>query len=373
MIFFKAILHIVRTKFVWKVDKNRSIVILSDLGSEFIIPCLGGRDYFLIDDRRVVYIKYLLVAVIFNLTKGFDSIIDCYYLSIIRRLNPLLVVTFVDNRPLYWRLNQQSSKKIKWLTIQNGTHHLNNNLDIPAQYMHFFLKKGAYYSNLACISQYEIDYYEKNKDVINVENFYPIGTLKSSGYTASYKRKQKIFDVCIVVNSNNHREGNMIIWGLIKKYIQKYDNTTLCVALKKNHSSETFIPHMKGIYDTFIGTTAVFVHQIENSSYYMSDISKVTIGFSSTILRETFSRGNKIYPLNFVGEDFDSPYDLLGYALDPSYNEFETHLQNLLSANEDEYCRANKDLMKYLCLFDVKESPSKKLEGIISSLLPKEG
>ena len=40
------------------------------------------------------------------------------------------------------------------------------------------------------------------------------------------------------------------------------------------------------------------------SSSYASDASKVTIGHGTTLLRQTFSRGNKIYPLNFINESF---------------------------------------------------------------------
>ena len=107
----------------------------------------------------------------------------------------------------------------------------------------------------------------------------------------------------------------------------------------------------------------------KDSTQKGSDISNVTIGTCTTVLRQTFSRGNKIYPINFVHSSISSPYNLLGYPLDPTYNQFQIHLDYLLAMDPKEYSNRNKELMEYLDIFSSDNPPMKKLENIIKELI----
>ena len=55
---------------------------------------------------------------------------------------------------------------------------------------------------------------------IDVENYYPIGSVHTSEHMASFSKKSKLFDLCIVTNSLNTRPANIKLWGYIYKYIE---------------------------------------------------------------------------------------------------------------------------------------------------------
>jgi hypothetical protein len=228
-------------------------------------------------------------------------------------------------------------------------------------YSHLFLDGKPFYSNLACISQYDADYYSDNG--LPIKKYYTIGSLKLSKYISDHSKNSKKFDLCIVGNSINDRPANIKVWELILEYIKSH-NLSVCIALKSRLDYKN-----KPLLNYFKNTDAIIVRRTEFSSHYLSDISKVTIGFASTLLRQTFSRGNKIYPLNFASNLFDLPYSLLGANLAPSYSQFESHLNYLLAINEKEYKDQNRELMQYLDIFDPKITPELKLEEIITELI----
>ena len=53
-------------KIVWSLPKNKSIVILNEGGSEFLFESLGNAEYFILKKRSIIYLKYLLVAILFD-------------------------------------------------------------------------------------------------------------------------------------------------------------------------------------------------------------------------------------------------------------------------------------------------------------------
>jgi hypothetical protein len=141
------------------------------------------------------------------------------------------------------------------------------------------------------------------------------------------------------------------------------------LALKKYRHTEVFNKHLEGLEKIFASSKVEVIERNEDSTHNASDISKVTIGALSNVLRQTFSRGNKVYPINFVLSSMASPYDLLGYSLDPTYEEFQSHLDYLLPMDQQAYSDRHTELMAYLDVFSPKNPPMKKLEKIIKELI----
>ena len=279
----------------------------------------------------------------------------------ITKVNPKLIISLTDNSFFYSKIDQKISNQIPFLTIQNGTHYVGDIEEAGEGFKHGLLNKKTFYSNLACISQHEVDYYSDKG--LQVEKYHKLGSLKISGYTKDFVVKPKKFDLCIVGNSVNNRPANIIVWKLILEYINSYD-VSICIVLKSKIAFKN-----QPLFDYFKNTSAVFVANTPISSHYHSDISKVTIGFASTLLRQTFSRGNKIYPLNFGPGLMDTPFELLGHELRPSYSEFESYLSHLLALSDKEYIHQYKGLMKYLDTFNPKFPPALKLEALITELI----
>jgi len=169
-------------------------------------------------------------------------------------------------------------------------------------------------------------------------------------------------------------------------YVNEY-NVSACVALKRSAYSKGFKEYFS-IFDKYYGNSTVILipskeHGICSSmisarysvkrpvlgSQYLSDASEITLGFGSTLLRQSFSRGNKICPINFENDEASPPYDLLNINLRPSYKEFVEQLNSLLNMSKKEYLSTNGKIMQYLDTFDVDSSPIKKLRLIIKEML----
>ena len=359
----KCFLTPFQRKLLWSLPKNQPIVILDECGSEFLIPSLGNTEYFILKKRSTIYLKHFLAAIFFDMK--IQDLSYCYNARMIERLNPFLIITYVSNCRLYWRLDKEF-KNIKFLTVQNGNHLINSPPDLPKYYQHSFFESTPYFSHLACISKYDVDYFSKMS--IDVGKYYPIGTIRASQHMAGFTKKPKKFDLCIVTNSTNARPENIKLWKYILKYIETHD-VMACLALKLSSLNDGFKAHIEGLEKLFTSSKVKIIEQNKESSQNASDISKVTIGSHSTLLRQTFSRGNKIYPINFVHSAMSPPYNLLGYPLDPTYEEFQSHLDYLLSIDQKSYSERYRELMAYLDIFSPKDPPAEKLKNIIKELV----
>jgi len=343
-------------------------VILDETGSELLIPSLENKEYFILKKRSTIYLKHLLAAIIFDKQRTIRDLSYFYNARMIERLNPFLIITYISNCPLYWRLDKEFSK-VKFLTIQNGTHYLNSPPDLPKYFHHLFFENNPYFSHLACISKYDVDYFSKMG--VDIENYYTIGALRHSQYISDFSKKSKVFDLCIVTNTTNCRPENIKLWKYIFKYMETHD-VNACLALKITNCHEFYNKHIQGLEEFFESSKVRIIEQNKDSTQNASDISKVTIAHITSVLRQTFARGNKIYPINFVHSSLSPPYDLLEYSLDPTYQEFESHLDYLLKVDQNEYYERYKGLMEYLDVFTPKTPPAKKLENIINKLVSKE-
>jgi hypothetical protein len=55
--------------------------------------------------------------------------------------------------------------------------------------------------------------------------------------------------------------------------------------------------------------------------------------------------------------------------LSPSYNQFESHLNYLLTLDHQVYKDKNDKMMKYFDIFDLNSTPENKLKRIIQKLI----
>jgi hypothetical protein len=375
-------------KFSWTFKCSKiDILVFDKEGSENFIEILPKYNYFILKNREVLYIKYLIKS--FNVNLNFRQWQFNYYCRILEDTRPKLVMTFIDNNSTFWNLDKKFSKTVNFLAIQNANRWVIDHQKYPSYLSHFFYDKSkknvVYHSNFACVSEHDMDMY--NAGGIQVENYHPIGSLSIDKHIKNYQKRNKIFDICLVANSMNDRPVNLKIMEYLVKYVEEND-VSACVALKKGFFSEGFKEYFK-IFDQYFGnSTVVLVPHKEagippemidkrgsflkytQGSQYLSDISRVTIGFTSTLLRQTFSRGNKIYPINFEIIDIDSPFSLLNTNLRPqNYEEFSNQLTYLINLDDGDYQKNNKKLMRYFDIFDVNSTPSQKLKNIIDKLV----
>jgi len=381
---------ILKYEYKWTLDFDNTIVLIFDkCGSDKVSQALEGVNHNTLNTRECLYLKNLIPVLVKSFKCGFKDVYFKYLVNIIDELNPKLVVTFVDNNSIFWKLDKKYENKIKFLTIQNGNRWIANNADYPNYLAHFFydvnVKKDIYHSNFACISDYDRDLYIKNN--INVGKYYPIGSLSIDLHNKHHIKRKKVFDICLVANSINDRLVNLKIMKYLAKYVEEY-NVSACIALKRSCYSIGYRKYME-IFDQYFGNTTVVVvphkedeiplsminlrRQVKKptlGSQYLSDVSEVTIGFTSTMLRQSFARGNKVYPLNFEINEVSPPFDLFAVNLKPNnYKEFSEQLSDMLNINPKLYYQNNKKLMNYMDVFDINESSGEKLKFVVESLL----
>jgi surface carbohydrate biosynthesis protein len=386
----KIIKLVAKYKYRWALNfDNTSVLIFDEVGSDKVVRALKGIDHGILNIRDVLYLKHLIPSLTKLFKYGIKGVYFEYFVRIIDKINPDLVVTLIDNSNVFWRLDRKYTNKIKFLTIQNGNRWIVNHKNYPNYLSHFFydadVKKDIYHSNFACISNYDMDLYVKNN--INVGKYFSIGSLAIDLHSKNYIKRKKIFDICLVANSINDRLVNLRIMEYLVKYVEEY-NISACVALKRSCYSAGFKEYMK-IFDQYFGNTTIVVvphkeggiplsmvdsrNQTKRptlGSQYLSDVSEVTIGFTSTMLRQSFARGNKVYPLNFEINEVSPPFDLFSVNLKPeSYEDFSEQLSSMLSINSETYCKNNKELMNYMDVFDINVSPSERLRTVIEGLI----
>ena len=377
-------------KYNWSI-RGSDICIFDEGGSQHIVAALHDYDYCILRLRDTLYLKHLLPLIPALLLFRTKNLHFRYCCSLINDINPRIVITFVDNSQLFWRLDKEYVNKIKFLTIQNGNRRFIKHNNYPNYLSHFWypdkIVKYKYHSNFLCFSNYEVDLYTRHG--VKVDHYYPIGALSSSIHTEHYVKRKKIYDVCLIANSKNNRPSNLKIMKYLLDYVDEY-SISACVALKRSVYSEGYKEYME-IFDRYFGNSSVVVipnkeHGITSSmmsnrysvkrpisgSQYLSDVSEVSLGFASTVLRESFSRGNKIYPIDFEINETSPPYDLLNVNLKPSYKEFVEQLNYLLNVSQELYIDSNRKLMRYLNVFDVDSPPSKKLRFLIKQFLSSE-
>jgi len=352
-------------RLIWSPEKNKTVLILNDVGLKHIVSVLKNTDYFVFRDSHVIYAKQILLALLSDFSLR-GAIIQ-YYLKVFDVVAPKLIITFVDNQELYWNLDKRVLKKYIFLTVQNGTHYIKNNNNTLYVYDHWYLKKEPFYSNFACFSKFDFDYFTNHGAII--KQYFPIGNVYLSEYISMYKPQKKIFDLCVI----SHGKNNTTCYKKIFEYVVKYSKSRdikACVALKRNHFNNDFIEEVSNLYDNFGDSNIFLTIRTGFSSQYLSDSSEVTISRTgTTLLRQTFSRGNKIYPLNFYEQDLSPPFDLLISNMSPTYEEFEIYMDKLISMDISEYLDNNTNLMGYLDTFDIEHPPAKKLESIINKFI----
>ncbi len=339
-------------------NKNIDILILNKAGSEHIIPHVENiAKYYIFNDANTVYIKHLFKAFLLNFfsLSGNRSALVSYYISVINGVSPKVIITLIDNEPLYWEIDKSICKKIKFITIKNGTRFYGALENLDKDYQGWLSSRIPYYSLLLGFSEYDYDQLLKNN--ATVKDYHSIGNMLISDYISNYKKRRVAFDICVVLGG---KKLPVIFWNYLVRYY-KETGISICIALKDG--SEEIENHAKIL-------NAIAVHRISDSTQYLSDMSEVTLaGVGSTILKQVFSRGGKIYPINFIDAVFSPPFQILKYKPFPTYSDFNKDLTDLLSVDSNQYVVNNAKHMRYVDTFDVLDPPCKKFLSIIIPFL----
>lgn len=102
------------------------------------------------------------------------------------------------------------------------------------------------------------------------------------------------------------------------------------------------------------------------STYYLCDSSRVTIGAASSVLWESFGRGNRLLSVNCSrNSNFDFPIPGVWSLANPTYSEFEERLHLILRYTDEEWIVESRDSMCNLVYFDPENPPHQMINGVL--------
>ena len=296
---------------------------------------------------------------------GFDRSIDekdwnyVRLLSKIRRIRPRFLITNVDNSRVFMALSKTLSREgIICIAIQNGSRIFfgEERNNYPVNIRHW--DPGLFYhKHFVALSTSERKELTKIKSV-ELDHVLAYGSFRNSYY---YNNKEKIYDafrrrhgdiprydVCLIANSRYDRLSNIKLIDYTKK-LQLDSNLRICIALKDNYNSEKFKTDFAFFKKMFNGGETIFPSD-DFASYVLLDNSSIGIGSFSTVLRESYSRGNVIYPLNFDCPEIDIPLNKLVQNMKPSYDSFRENLLSVVYHGFASHYKSNLPPANEICI-----------------------
>ena len=299
--FKKLFFLLKRTKIVLEDPKIKKIIIFDKLSSFPISKLLKINEYSFLSNRVEEIDKiYISKRIFFFLLKNFfnRSLKLNYLLSLIKIINPNVVITLTDTSIDFHLLSKILQKKINFISLQQGNRFFpNRNLAfdpdvssksineyyIPEFYVFSKLDKKNFKSSEAEIKDYKI-----------------VGSLKASLALNFYKKKKVkekkiIYDFCLI-SDPDYRSPTGIIANYIKK-MSIENGLTYVIAGDTDLSDGSEINY----YKKFLKTTNINI--VKNnprlfSSYLTMLRSKVILGYMSTMLREALQLNKKVLGIN---------------------------------------------------------------------------
>lgn len=370
--FFKIILKL---NFFYKLPQKKIVIFDNEekIHNRLVFKPLLNDCFFL--DVRFYNLKNfyvntnILLLTIYYILKG-NFNFGSYLAAVIKAVNPKVLITTIDYSHQFHNVCKILRKKgIRMIAVQRSTR----------ETIQYFKKKDLnkiYIPEYFCFGKNEVDLFKKMN--VNVEKFKIIGSVKLSNFLINFKNKKKNnFDICIVaeypyyLKKGAENSQSQEIIGNLLSYLNKFvkkNKLKLVIVGKRPKKNNNFFNHKlptsvkynkyteeRKFYKKFIKTKHLFVPQNSRTltSYKYSIQSEVTIGTTSTILRELLSINKKILACNPTGlKNAKFPIQGACYLEKFDYYKFEKKLKTILSMSKTEYYKKlNKD-PNYLVKFD---------------------
>lgn len=318
---------------------------------------------------------------------------SAYLISLIDIVKPKVIITTIDNSLKFFEICKIFHKKINFIAIQNASRYdikLNHYL-YKSRLVNFDINRKYFITNFFCFGRYEMDLYKKYK--VQIKNFIPIGSIRLSNFL-EFKKKNKIkikknfYDICLIseaVLGLNNRLNNPHMekgFATVAKYTIMFcikHNLKFVFASKrlkdsKSHENEFnfFKMYLSDTEFRYLLKNKID-RNIENfSSYKTMFQSKITVGTSSTMLKENLCMGRKILCCNLTKSNlWNFPISGICAINNCSYEEFEKRLLKIYFMSNNEYKIKIKNKMNYVINYNKNISTIKNIKKYIDLLINK--
>jgi surface carbohydrate biosynthesis protein len=355
----------------WANPAPGKIVVLDGGPSDVavLVPLFKGLHYELVYTSGEEF--YITPAIVLSMLRHIfktRSLMAGYAISVLERIRPAIVVTFIDNSRGFQK-TARHYKAARFLAIQNGARFLSSGNPAGSPVIH--------HSEFACLGQYDADNYTRHGAM--VQKFYPIGSLKDSYYRSKRgaQPSAKHFDLCLVsqIKPRHYRVYPKTMASLdmlarhLRVFCERYGKT-LCVAARRHPDrNEALFQWETEWFRERLGDLPQIIPNAleEYTSYSVIDSSRVSLAMHTTLLWEGFGRRNRILSCNYTGDPlYDFPVPGPWALSDPAYGVFESRLLFLLEMTDQEYDMACGDWPQYLIGYDEKRPTHAVLEELIA-------
>lgn len=378
----------------FKNPKKKQIVVFDGESLIDLKYILRKKKFFLIENRKerikIIYCSFSFILfcilnffILFFKTRNLHTV---YLYTLIKKINPKIVLTAIDNSFKFSILAKLLEKKIKFIAFQNA-----NRFDYQHNYYLFKknIRKSNFNSkyfipNFFCYGEHEIKECKKYK--INVKKFYPLGSLRLANFfhylkINKIKLNKKKYDICLIsepvnglnkrFNISNMEKSFANIARLTIKYCKK--NNLKFIFLYKRFEGTLSHNLELNFYKKFLNDNEFnflkknsMIKRGPYSSYLGLFQSKVAIGGYSTLLREKIACDEKILSMNMKNNNLlEFPINGVCKLKNFSYEEFEKRLNLILKLNIKKYIKSLDRPTSYIMNYKKKFNLIKKINDII--------
>lgn len=301
-----------------------------------------------------------------------------YLYAVIKSIAPKIIVTFSDND---WRFHFLSRICVgpKFISIQNGARtDWSFVKDFPVSTIHPGHKIIG--QMMFTFGEVERELYEKYQH--RIDEFIPVGSLRSSIFFEKIVKSKEVtckkkYDLLLI---SQWGEGHMVGISFpeirrsinqtclfLKEWLQGKD-INFAIALRSSDPRETFFYEEK-----FRGCNYVLIGRDKGamSSYFAAFHSDVIVTLDSTLGREAYGWGKKVFFVNLTEDPlYKTPVldDL--YFTGKSNLDFSISINKIFSENYNEYLNRTKSNREWLIKFSTASPFSHEIvrDGILRIL-----
>ena len=395
-LFYKILIR--QVSLVLGSPPSSPIIVFDNISIQDLRYITSKFDHFILETRpleiKKIYISFGIIYNFFFLLcfrKNNLSLVDLYFVALIKIINPKIILTFIDNSSKFFNIAKTLEKEIIFLAIQNAARY-----DFKINEYKFLNKlisrddnKNFFLPHYFCFGG--LEKYDSNKYSLKIKNFYEYGSLRLANFFKFLEEKQiklenNYYDICMIsepiFNKNNLFKTNNIEEGFSKlaKYLIKFSkkkNLNFIFVKKYNKIKKSDAVDDMDFYNNFLDQSEIDYLNLNTykdhgtfSSYMGVFQSKVAIGTQSTLLREKIGCGQKILSVNLTNKEFwNFPVEGLCTLNNCSFSEFEERLSYILNINNRDYFNQISKDKSFLMNFDENNSAINKINSKINSYL----
>lgn len=407
IILFKKIFLLIKKiltreiKIRYGIPQDIKIVVYNSDSIPILQNILENDKFIILDSNlnqiKEIYFSLKLFLMMFSNISKF-RLSKNYFYSILKLLNPKLLITGLGNHTIFYELAKLLDKEeIEFFAVQNArrSDFERNDYDFKKKITSKNFNTETYIPHFFCFGQYEID--SASFFNVNIKKFYKIGSINTSNFFYNFKKNQKKiikdkFDICLISEpqfgdnktyaANGVEEGYGLMANYTAKFAKKF-KLKFTFAVKRYKYSKLypadlfqkemnfFKKHMsKDNFEYLLQN----INPKENffSSYSAIFQSKVAVGTQSTLLRDKIGVGDKILSCNLTGLQIqDFPLTGICTINNCSYEQFEQRLNEILNISTEEYFkRIDKDkkyVMEFQSQYGAIEVVKKEINKVIAN------